>query len=484
MTSYNGLSNPYPVANPIATGLATAQQVIGLRGALQDQRDRTEDREARRGLMGLQTRQAELGVQKMEREEDRAKQVAEWKRQATVGRARLRAADQHFDGLVEFAEGIQNGDAAIVKQAWPNVVAAYNDIHYDDINKGNGEERPDGSKIVGKQVADFRVTKDGRYVPVLTVTVEDKDGKRSTYEAPATVGRNSDPNAELMTKTDEDLLNDLQFALEAGLMARSGEGLKQYDEMLRQKGLALEIPPDEVDKILGVPKPTGTTRNVTKNGKPVVQERMSDGSWVDQEGVEPYRDPAAATPEEARRLRAAQLSAAERTARGGDESWGTPVAEFDENGKPINVRYGSRGGRQIVQGSTPTKTADKVDVQYEDVYGPGLDAFGNPTQNAKIGKRPAWVEVTGADGKVKVIPYAEYERQNRPPPADFPARDGDSYSGAGLSGLPGMRTIKDKPAPAPTLPASARSRLKEGVSTKFGNGQTWTLRDGQPVQVK
>jgi len=36
----------------------------------------------------------------------------------------------------------------------------------------------------------------------------------------------------------------------------------------------------------------------------------------------------------------------------------------------------------------------------------------------------------------------------------------------------------------PSLPTEARSRLKEGTNTTFGNGQTWTLKNGQPVQVK
>lgn len=44
-------------------------------------------------------------------------------------------------------------------------------------------------------------------------------------------------------------------------------------------------------------------------------------------------------------------------------------------------------------------------------------------------------------------------------------------------------------SPAPAAPAAVSStppvnKLKEGVATKFGNGQTWTLKNGQPVQVK
>ena len=51
--------------------------------------------------------------------------------------------------------------------------------------------------------------------------------------------------------------------------------------------------------------------------------------------------------------------------------------------------------------------------------------------------------------------------------------------------------ISDAPAPTPKPAAPAQaasntppvSKLKEGVATKFGNGQTWTLKNGKPVQV-
>jgi hypothetical protein len=38
-------------------------------------------------------------------------------------------------------------------------------------------------------------------------------------------------------------------------------------------------------------------------------------------------------------------------------------------------------------------------------------------------------------------------------------------------------------ATPPTLPHAAILQLKEGYKTTFGNGQTWTLKNGQPVQV-
>ena len=34
------------------------------------------------------------------------------------------------------------------------------------------------------------------------------------------------------------------------------------------------------------------------------------------------------------------------------------------------------------------------------------------------------------------------------------------------------------------IPASARKKLKEGIKTEFGNGQIWTLQNGEPVRLK
>ena len=39
-------------------------------------------------------------------------------------------------------------------------------------------------------------------------------------------------------------------------------------------------------------------------------------------------------------------------------------------------------------------------------------------------------------------------------------------------------------AAPPQLPAAAVSALKEGINTTFANGQTWTLKNGQPTQVQ
>jgi hypothetical protein len=52
-----------------------------------------------------------------------------------------------------------------------------------------------------------------------------------------------------------------------------------------------------------------------------------------------------------------------------------------------------------------------------------------------------------------------------------------------LSAAPATGGAPTKPAPAVSTTPPV-SKLKEGVATTFGNGQTWTLKNGKPVQVK
>ena len=48
----------------------------------------------------------------------------------------------------------------------------------------------------------------------------------------------------------------------------------------------------------------------------------------------------------------------------------------------------------------------------------------------------------------------------------------------------GRQPTQDKPQAPVSIPPAALSRLKEGTNTRFSNGQTWTLQNGQPVQVQ
>jgi hypothetical protein len=51
--------------------------------------------------------------------------------------------------------------------------------------------------------------------------------------------------------------------------------------------------------------------------------------------------------------------------------------------------------------------------------------------------------------------------------------------------IPEMSTVATEPAASSTsnLPQEAIDQLKEGENTTFKNGQTWTLKNGSPVQV-
>lgn len=73
------------------------------------------------------------------------------------------------------------------------------------------------------------------------------------------------------------------------------------------------------------------------------------------------------------------------------------------------------------------------------------------------------------------------------PPPNFRAQAEQTVRGI-LGGAPTPGAAPAAPAAgakpaAPALPPEARSQLKEGVVTTFGNGQKWTLRNGLPVQV-
>ena len=65
--------------------------------------------------------------------------------------------------------------------------------------------------------------------------------------------------------------------------------------------------------------------------------------------------------------------------------------------------------------------------------------------------------------------------------------DAKPAQGAPTQGAPTPTPAPVRGAPATqgaSLPQAALSQLKEGQQTKFANGQTWTLQNGQPVQVQ
>lgn len=73
----------------------------------------------------------------------------------------------------------------------------------------------------------------------------------------------------------------------------------------------------------------------------------------------------------------------------------------------------------------------------------------------------------------------------QPTPTDQPAPAPAPGGGNKVQDLVGKPTPMAAPASrAQQLPPQAAARLKEGAVTRFGNGQSWTLQNGQPVQVQ
>ncbi|HBG30796.1 MAG TPA: hypothetical protein DDW98_09225, partial [Gammaproteobacteria bacterium] len=115
---------------------------------------------------------------------------------------------QHFAEPEKVQNWVEMADRTIESgQGSPEALEALNWRFADQVNKGVGTtieqamqteagEIPAGSKIVGKRISTAVPSKsrNGLYFG-LDVEVETPDGKRITYPAPMTVGRDTSPNA-------------------------------------------------------------------------------------------------------------------------------------------------------------------------------------------------------------------------------------------------------------------------------------------------
>lgn len=101
-----------------------------------------------------------------------------------------------------------------------------------------------------------------------------------------------------------------------------------------------------------------------------------------------------------------------------------------------------------------------------------------------------------AGGKISPQEAVQRAAHGAQPAAEGPTRDGGSFA-RNVPIQPGAPQAAPAAAPQPQaqrapaqapqaggLPPQAAAALKEGVVTTFANGQKWTLRGGQPVQVQ
>lgn len=91
------------------------------------------------------------------------------------------------------------------------------------------------------------------------------------------------------------------------------------------------------------------------------------------------------------------------------------------------------------------------------------------TEHAKAGKPDEWVQAWMANEAAK---------------AGIDMQLGEASAPEAPVQRPPSVEVREGFVSFDDIPSAARSKLKEGVVTKFGNGQSWMLRKGQPVRVK
>lgn len=105
------------------------------------------------------------------------------------------------------------------------------------------------------------------------------------------------------------------------------------------------------------------------------------------------------------------------------------------------------------------------------------------TKNEYLEKLKADLELTQKD----IVANRERIRQEVEAESQNARGDGTGSTVKTPAASPSSTKSKSTPAPAASpstsLPPEAAARLKEGVVTKFSNGQKWTKKNGAPVQV-
>lgn len=144
-------------------------------------------------------------------------------------------------------------------------------------------------------------------------------------------------------------------------------------------------------------------------------------------------------------------------------------AEYDS----MNNQFADLAGTSFDK-TDPTTRASILDYASELLVDPSSEWFRNP-----MGAVSAAVKVMAPQGfqdETGFFSSANYTAKGgvRPPPTRNRA-------------APNLPTPQAAPAAAPAqggLPPEAVAKLREGHTTTFGNGQTWMLQNGMPVQVQ
>ena len=423
--------------------------------------------------------------------------------------------------------GIQTGNDELLKRG-ANVILE------PELREGVGSEGPDGSEIMSKSIYQLvpHPQQPGLFVPILEMKVRRDDGSVGTYRAPVTEGRvGYFGNQEAVPKAIDigDALDRVgRLTAMASFMNRpdvrkvmdaaSPEAKKVAADFLNEMGYLGVTPPkkqvtrERVD--LGgqvLERDVGASGNITgerRLGKtPTPRQPGGEGPTADERNAaaSDRRLGAAVkegliTADEAREQRRkaalggsgkgamsspADLFKAENTLR--DEHTkqsGTFVKIRDAYQKVKSAATNPNAASDIALIFGYMRMLDPDSVVREGEFAVAEKARGVPDTVLNLYNKVIKGERLNDDQRKKFVGEAKkvYGAQRQ-------SQDKLDKTYRGLAeryNLNAENIVQDLSVDelGAQLPQAARSALKEGQVTTFGNGQRWTLKGGQPVQVQ
>ena len=419
-------------------------------------------------------------------------------------------------GGADLVQGLQSGDMQ-------RVLKGANIVYAPSLKTGVGQPSPHGGVIVGKELVGFTPApgsdeSDPKFIPTVRVYVKEEGGTGPAdspfgatghYDAPMTEDRSSKAEAKVRTISLKDGLEFVGHNLhvaellsDPAAMAKLQEDQQSgdFDPAAYQAALGSAGVKQAPTKVQQHVIPAGGTLATTTTGRDgrsttttlEGQKKPPSGSVgaVQQtvNAIKALVDSGDITEAEGQeRIRALLNKATTGTKSQGLA--GGSGGSGGKSGEPSDTPGLSKGEERTIKAQQARLKEDQDDLkERRDQADKALDratkpigAFASPDEkkahDAKVAKAEAEHAKTiksldDATADLKASKRALDERlAGNPAPASLAdgKRKGDT----------GGADAARKPAGA----APPATLLKEGVNTKFKNGQTWTLRGGKAVQV-
>lgn len=428
---------------------------------------------------------------------------------------------------LDLEAGMQTGNRDLIVRA-ANVLLA------PELRVGVGSPGRDGSEIIEKRIVQLAPhPQDPQQVlPILEVKVKREDGSIGTYLAPVTKGRGSyanDPEAVPATISIEAAMNRVgQLATLASFVNRpevskalgsATEGKATADQFLEALGMmGVASPKKQISRERFDLGGQIVEREVDASGNIIREQRLAKtlppkqpggegGPTAEERNVAAQERRLAAaektgliTPEEAREQRRkmalgggsskgqmsspADLFKAENTLRDEHTKQSTSFVKIRDAFSKVNeAAKNPNAASDIALIFSYMRILDPESVVREGEFATAEKARGVPDTVINLYNKVLKGERLNNEQRAKFVGEAKkvYDSQRR-------SQDKLDKTYRGLAERYSLNpdnivqdfTLED---PAASMPPAARASLKEGQITTFGNGQKWTLRGGQPVQV-